>query len=194
MRALSRTAESNPIKTQRLSVVVLSALLIVAFLTGCSTSDPAPQPSSYSYKPTPSEDLDATSLPDAPEDEETPATRTVESDPKQKESMTCLNLSTEQINAIKFQFGQPKNTAMVEVGPGLNLEQIWWVVVLDSPAYENIPARLRKFLSTAPSNRAFDGQWIELGTKSPWENIEWSQTKLVTAQSALEVAEECVIQ
>lgn len=113
-------------------------------------------------------------------------------DPELVASMDCEPLSAALLEKMRADFGRPNRAVQVKVGEGLNPGQVWWVVVLDSPAdFSYEWEELRPFLTTAPGVENL-GKWINLAGGDPWRNVKWDSERLVRGQSALTKAQNCL--
>lgn len=103
------------------------------------------------------------------------------------EEMTCQPVDGELLERVKLQLGTPSRTVQVEVGEGLNPDELWWLIVLDSPADDSYEWGLRAFLTNAPGLSEGVGTWIPIDYEStdPWVNVRWDTERLIRAQSAL---------
>lgn len=92
------------------------------------------------------------------------------------------------------------DVVMVEVGPGDDPSQTWWVVAARSysdawggPAYNPV-----SFLTTAPDGSA-DGRWIHIGRalqapegSADWSQVSWTGDRLARGQAAQALALSCL--
>ena len=106
-------------------------------------------------------------------------------------TMECEPLSTDLLSKMRFEFGAPTRSVQVEVGEGLTPGEVWWVVVLDSPADDSYSWGIRRFLTNAPGGGgAWD--WLAIQPRDPWANVLWDAQRLTRAQAALVKAERCL--
>lgn len=181
-------------------LTALGALCVTLPLTGCSNDGPAhvaPQPGSTASA-SEKETKDPVSVLDYVEgptnQTSTPDPVVIPPDLDLMSEMTCDPLPQQFLETNGTEFGIPLQSAHINVGQGLTSSEDWWVVVYDSPADSGngTPREVRRYLTTAPSNPQYTGQWIELGKKDPWRSVHWPDSKLVVAQSALEKATQCL--
>ena len=115
----------------------------------------------------------------------------IPTDPDLVASMECEPLSTDLLSQMRFEFGTPTRSVQVEVGEGLTPGEVWWVVVLDSPADDSYSWGIRRFLTNAPGGGgAWD--WLAIQPRDPWANVLWDAQRLTRAQAALVKAERCL--
>jgi len=115
------------------------------------------------------------------------------SSPTAVPSIACQQVDKELLTMMKSQFGRPTSTAIVEVGPGNDPKETWWVVVMISPPDDAYQWGERAFLTNAPNHRDPDAwTWIVLEGSDPWAAVNWDKSKLERGQVALAQAKACL--
>ena len=175
--------------------------LVVALLSACTvgsapagTTTPAPgaaaSPSPVSVvaaPPTPAVTSPATSTPG----------------PVSTAELTCTAADEHVLSWLRERVGgevPASDVVMVEVGPGNDPAQTWWVVAAGAysdawggPAYHPI-----SFLTTAPAG-AVDAEWIAIGRglqmpegSTDWSDVAWTGDRLARGQQAQALALSCL--
>lgn len=103
-------------------------------------------------------------------------------------SMTCVPLTTEQLESLTLRFGIFDRGVSVDVAEKDGVT--WKVIALQQTAADGTLTQLA-YLTDAVDLGWGEGEtWIELESGDPWRNVDWDDELLVRGQSALALAQE----
>lgn len=185
---------------RRRAVGVLA--LVVALLSACTAgSAPAgtttPDPGAAAATPPPESPATATPTPAVT------SSATATPGLVSTEELACAAADEHVLFWLRERVGgevPASDVVMVEVGPGEEPTQTWWVVAARSysdswggPGYNPI-----SFLTTAPAG-AVDADWIAIGRalqapegSTDWSNVSWTGDRLARGQQAQALALSCL--
>lgn len=194
---------------------LLAAAVIVAFLTGCSSSGPGPtvgppetprtETSEAVVSPTSEviivEEMEVTMAPVETvrgldgEPKPVASGASIAPDPDVMASMACEPVRPDVLECVRLMFGTPDRSVQVEVGEGVWPAETWWVVVLDTPPDETSDwEELRPFLTNGPQvpegKSQYGSRWIPLDDS--WSRVYWDAERLMLGKSALAKALACL--